>query len=318
MSKKLVQIKNLKTYFYTEAGTAKAVDDVSFDIYSGEVLGIVGESGSGKSVTSLSINRLIPNPPGKIVDGEILYNKTLKIDDDRILGQKIKQLHKGSQFKGNNKVVWNGKNISGHRVASGTYFIHIQNENKFFRALFRSIIICVLIYSIASTKALVFYLISSITGSNDNSIDSSTAVEEQPSSINDLNEPIDEVYYSPIPNEELLTNKEFEFNLISSKSDFLNTEFPPYIFTIKPLTQTKINIDNDGQIINKIINPGEYISLVVDSVIKFDIWSSSHVDCKLNDIDLNTLFGREEQSIRGSFEAKDQRLYYQIHSQLQY
>ena len=73
MKNKLVEIKNLKTYFHTEAGTAKAVDDVSFDIYKGEVLGIVGESGSGKSVTSLSINRLIPNPPGEIVGGEILY-----------------------------------------------------------------------------------------------------------------------------------------------------------------------------------------------------------------------------------------------------
>jgi len=70
---KLVEVKNLKTYFYTEAGTAKAVDGVSFDVYKGEVLGIVGESGSGKSVTSLSINRLIPNPPGEIVSGEILY-----------------------------------------------------------------------------------------------------------------------------------------------------------------------------------------------------------------------------------------------------
>ena len=74
MSKKLIQVKNLKTYFYTEAGTVKAVNDVSFDIYKGEVLGIVGESGSGKSVTSLSINRLIPNPPGEIVSGEIIYN----------------------------------------------------------------------------------------------------------------------------------------------------------------------------------------------------------------------------------------------------
>ena len=73
MKNKLVEIKNLNTYFHTEAGTAKAVDDVSFDIYKGEVLGIVGESGSGKSVTSLSINRLIPNPPGEIVSGEILY-----------------------------------------------------------------------------------------------------------------------------------------------------------------------------------------------------------------------------------------------------
>jgi len=71
--KKLIKIENLKTYFYTEAGTAKAVDGVNFDIYEGEVLGIVGESGSGKSVTSLSINRLIPNPPGDIVDGKVLF-----------------------------------------------------------------------------------------------------------------------------------------------------------------------------------------------------------------------------------------------------
>ena len=73
MVEKLIEIKNLKTYFYTEAGTAKAVNNVSFDILKGEVLGIVGESGSGKSVTSLSINRLIPIPPGDIVDGEIIY-----------------------------------------------------------------------------------------------------------------------------------------------------------------------------------------------------------------------------------------------------
>ena len=71
---KLFEIKGLRTFFHTEAGTVKAVNDVSFDIYKGEVLGIVGESGSGKSVTSLSINRLIPNPPGEIVAGEILYN----------------------------------------------------------------------------------------------------------------------------------------------------------------------------------------------------------------------------------------------------
>ena len=78
MTKKLIEVKNLKTYFYTEAGTVKAVNNVSFDIYQGEVLGIVGESGSGKSVTSLSINRLIPNPPGEIVDGEVIYkNKNL-------------------------------------------------------------------------------------------------------------------------------------------------------------------------------------------------------------------------------------------------
>ena len=70
---KLIEIKGLKTYFKTEAGIAKAVDGVSFDIYKGEVLGIVGESGSGKSVTSLSITRLIPEPPGFFAGGEIIY-----------------------------------------------------------------------------------------------------------------------------------------------------------------------------------------------------------------------------------------------------
>ena len=80
MSNKLIQVENLKTYFHTEAGTVKAVDDVSFNIYKGEVLGIVGESGSGKSVTSLSINRLIPNPPGEIVSGKIIYNNQNLLD----------------------------------------------------------------------------------------------------------------------------------------------------------------------------------------------------------------------------------------------
>ena len=77
---KLIEIKNLKTFFNTEAGTVKAVNNVSFDIYKGEVLGIVGESGSGKSVTSLSINRLIPNPPGEIVNGSIKYNGVNLLD----------------------------------------------------------------------------------------------------------------------------------------------------------------------------------------------------------------------------------------------
>ena len=80
MNKKLIEVKNLKTYFYTEAGTVKAVNNVSFDIYEGEVLGIVGESGSGKSVTSLSINRLIPNPPGEIVDGKVIYKNQNLLD----------------------------------------------------------------------------------------------------------------------------------------------------------------------------------------------------------------------------------------------
>ena len=70
----LLSVRGLKTYFELEEGLVKAVDGVSFDLERGRTLGIVGESGSGKSVTSLSILRLIPSPPGRIVDGQILFD----------------------------------------------------------------------------------------------------------------------------------------------------------------------------------------------------------------------------------------------------
>ena len=69
----LLEVKNLQTYFKTDAGIVKAVDGISFNLKKGETLGIVGESGSGKSVTNLSIIQLIPSPPGKIVGGEVLF-----------------------------------------------------------------------------------------------------------------------------------------------------------------------------------------------------------------------------------------------------
>jgi oligopeptide transport system ATP-binding protein len=72
----LLEVKNLRTYFETDDGIVKAVDDVSFQLKRGETLGIVGESGSGKSVTNLSIIRLIPEPPGKIESGEVIFNGT--------------------------------------------------------------------------------------------------------------------------------------------------------------------------------------------------------------------------------------------------
>ncbi len=71
--KKLFEIRGLVTQFTTEAGVARAVENVDFDIFEGEVLGIVGESGSGKSVTALSLTRLIPNPPGEITHGSVMY-----------------------------------------------------------------------------------------------------------------------------------------------------------------------------------------------------------------------------------------------------
>ena len=70
----ILEIKNLVTQFRTEKEFVKAVNDISFTLHKGETLGIVGESGSGKSVTSLSLMQLIPNPPGKITGGEILYH----------------------------------------------------------------------------------------------------------------------------------------------------------------------------------------------------------------------------------------------------
>src|ERR1043165_7152949 len=70
----LLEVRNLVTEFRTENETMRAVNDVSFTVRAGETIGIVGESGSGKSVTALSTMRLIPNPPGKITGGEILYN----------------------------------------------------------------------------------------------------------------------------------------------------------------------------------------------------------------------------------------------------
>ena len=90
----ILKVHDLKTYFQTEDGVVKAVDGISFELKKGETLGIVGESGSGKSVTNLSVMRLIPEPPGKIVGGDIIFDgidvRKLAIDDVRkIRGKRI-------------------------------------------------------------------------------------------------------------------------------------------------------------------------------------------------------------------------------------
>jgi oligopeptide/dipeptide ABC transporter ATP-binding protein len=90
----LLEVKDLQTWFTTRSGVAKAVDGVSFTLKKGETLGLVGESGSGKSVTCVSIVRLVPQPSGRTVGGEILFEgqDLLKLDDDEmreIRGSKI-------------------------------------------------------------------------------------------------------------------------------------------------------------------------------------------------------------------------------------
>jgi len=69
----LIEVKGLKTHFFTDEGVSPAVDGVDYSVNKGETLGVVGESGCGKSVTALSILRLIPEPPGKIVAGDIRF-----------------------------------------------------------------------------------------------------------------------------------------------------------------------------------------------------------------------------------------------------
>lgn len=90
MQESLLTVQNLRTYFYTYAGLIKAVDDVSFSLRHGEILGVVGESGCGKTVMARSILRLIPDPPGRIAGGEILFKDQplLLLSEDQM--QKIR------------------------------------------------------------------------------------------------------------------------------------------------------------------------------------------------------------------------------------
>ena len=83
---KLLEVKNLATHFFTQDGVVKAVDGISYTLEEGEVLGVVGESGCGKSVHALSIMRLVANPPGRTVAGEILFEgeDLLKMDDSEM------------------------------------------------------------------------------------------------------------------------------------------------------------------------------------------------------------------------------------------
>ena len=87
MSAPLLSVRDLRTWFYTDQGIAKAVDGVSFDVRAGETLGIVGESGCGKTVTSLSMLGLLPQPPAKIEDGS-----SIRFVDEELIGSSARRM----------------------------------------------------------------------------------------------------------------------------------------------------------------------------------------------------------------------------------
>lgn len=97
-SRTLLEIKNLVTEFHTEEEIVKAVNDISFTLNKGETIGIVGESGSGKSVTSLSVMQLIPNPPGKITNGEILFHSDDGVVDLLKISEKEMRSYRGNEI----------------------------------------------------------------------------------------------------------------------------------------------------------------------------------------------------------------------------
>ncbi|MFX1573996.1 MAG: oligopeptide/dipeptide ABC transporter ATP-binding protein [Promethearchaeota archaeon] len=126
-SKKLIEVKGLKTYFYTEEGIVKAVDGVSFDIYEDEVLGLVGETGCGKSVTALSILRLV-RAPGKIIDGTVFFKGknllTLKESDMRThRGKNITMIFQ-DPLNSLNPVFTVGKQVAE------VFYLHQETEMK--------------------------------------------------------------------------------------------------------------------------------------------------------------------------------------------
>jgi len=93
----LLEVKNLATYFYTPGGVVRAVDGISYELEEGETMGLVGESGSGKSVSALSLMRLVPDPPGRIVAGEVIFQgrDLLKLREEemrRIRGRAISMI----------------------------------------------------------------------------------------------------------------------------------------------------------------------------------------------------------------------------------
>ena len=108
----LLHVQDLKTYFHTAAGPARAVDGVSFDLNAGETFALVGESGCGKSITALSIMQLVPEPAGYYAGGAILYQgqdllRLSELDKQQLRGRKIAMIFQEPMTSLNPRVRWN-------------------------------------------------------------------------------------------------------------------------------------------------------------------------------------------------------------------
>ncbi len=124
----LLSIRNLKTYFYTDKGVSKSVDGVSFNVGEGEIFGMVGESGSGKTVTCLSIMKLLQEPPGKIVEGNVIFKDLdlLKLNEQRMKKIRGKEISMVFQEPASSL---NPVFSIGHQV-SEVFRIHYKNNRK--------------------------------------------------------------------------------------------------------------------------------------------------------------------------------------------
>ena len=125
MNNAILDVRNLKTYFFTRRGVVKAVDGMSLGLRKGECLCLVGESGCGKTATALSILRLIDMPPGRIMDGQIMYHDEdlLHCSDERLRQIRVLEIIKASLSFDKIETVWLGENVTSDIV----YDLHIQD-----------------------------------------------------------------------------------------------------------------------------------------------------------------------------------------------
>ena len=127
------------------------------------------------------------------------------------------------------------------------------------------------------------------------------------------------VQYSKLPNDSPLNNSNFLITKRLSENSIFLEESPKYVLRVEALARTKININNSvkdkPESTNEIIEAGEIRTFFISKQISFDFWSASHIDVQINDIKLNNYFGSRDQSIRGTFDITDQKLWYAIYPQ---